>query len=274
MNRTINSARGRAGAAAALIVAAGLILTACGTSGGGSSNSGNSSNSGSSGGSSSSPSSSTTSSSSTSGGGSTSTVSSNSVPFPIAVGNTWVYKSVVALTGSSSTVTNKILSVTPVSGGNEVTMSNSNTLGGATTQITYIFHSDGSITYPFSQLGTSATIVKGSLQWPPASVIASGQPTSSTLEIAATAGTTKTDVTAHIVVKGDGTATVTVPAGTYSATIVQMTEAFTMLGHAETIVVKTWVANGVGPVQSEASISAASIHETVSHLELVSFTTG
>jgi hypothetical protein len=273
MNRTIYSARGRAGAAAALIIAAGLVLTACGGSGNGSSNSGNSSNSGSSVGSSSSPSSSTTSSSSTSGGGSTSTVSSNSVPFPIAVGNTWVYKS-VSLAGTSSTVTNKILTVTPVSGGNEVTMSNSNTLGGATTQITYIFHSDGSITYPFTQLGTSATIVKGSLQWPPASVIASGQPTSSTLEIAATAGTTKTDVTAHIVVKGDGTATVTVPAGTYSATIVQMKESFTVEGHAETIVVKTWVASGVGPVQSEASISAASINEIVSHLELVSFTKG
>jgi hypothetical protein len=200
-------------------------------------------------------------------------VSSNSVPFPIAVGNTWVYDS-VTLAGISSTVTDKVISVTPVSGGNQVTMSHTDSIGGATTQETYIFHSDGSISYPFSELGKTAAIIKGSLEWPSASVIASGQPTTSTIEIALATGTSKQHVTARLTVKGAGTATVTVPAGTYSATIVQMTEQFKVLGFTGTIVVQTWVANGVGPVESEATITEAGHSEVVSHLKLVTFTKG
>jgi hypothetical protein len=273
MNRSTYSARGRACAAAGFVLAAGLAIAACGTATGGSSG-GGSSNSG--GASSSSPGTSSSSSSSNSGGsgsGSTSIVSANSLPFPIAVGNTWVYDS-ATLAGTSGTVTDKVVSVTPVSGGNQVTMSNTDSIGGGTTEDTYIFHSDGSITYPFSQLGKTATIIKGSLEWPSASVIASGQPTTSTIEIALATGTSKQHVTAHLTVKGAGTATVTVPAGTYSATIVQMTEQFKVLGFTGTILVQTWVANGVGPVESEATITEAGRSQVVSHLKLVSFTKG
>jgi uncharacterized protein DUF3108 len=269
MNPSANSARSRAGAAAALIAAAGLVLAACG----GSSPSGTSGSSGtnspSTGGSSTPPS-----SSSSGSGSSASTVSSSSVPFPIAVGNTWVYKSVAGITGESSTITDKVLSVTPVSGGSLVTMSNKDSITGTTTHGTYIFHSDGSITYPSSELGTSAVIIKGSLQWPPASVIDSGGTTHSSVEMAVNSGTKKEDVTAHISVKGDGTTSVRVPAGSYSTTVVQMTEAFTMLGYSSTVVVKTWLASGVGPVQSEATIDILGHTEIASHLELVSFTHG
>jgi hypothetical protein len=267
MNVSAHPARGRASAAAALVVAAGLLLAACGGSSPSSTSASSSSHSPSSG--SSTPSSSSSSSSSSSA----STASSLSVPFPIAVGNKWVFKS-VALTGISSTVTNKVLSVTPVSGGNLVTMSNTDSLTGTPTDITYLFHSDGSITYPSNQFGSSAVIIKGGIVLPPASVIASGQSTSSAVEIAVTSGSTKDDVTGHITVKGDGTASVSVPAGSYSTTVVQMTETFSMLGYSSTIVVKTWLASGVGPVESEATIDVLGHSELASHLELVSFTQG
>jgi hypothetical protein len=272
MNRPAFSASGPAGPAgllAACATMACLLLAACSNSP--SSNSGNSGSPGSS----STPSSKTTTSSSTTSGGSTSVVSSDSEPFPIAVGNTWVYQSSIPLTGTTATVTNKVVSVTPASGGNSVTLSdNDSILPAKTTDETYIFHSDGSITYPSSQLGTSATIIKGSLVWPPASVISSGQSDSYAVEIALNNSTIHGTVTDNVTVKGDGTATVTEPAGTYSATVVQMTEKYKIEGYTETIVVKTWMASGVGPVQSEAVLTAAGHTEVVSELKLKSFTQG
>jgi hypothetical protein len=270
MNLPAYSAPRRAGLLAACVAATGLLLAACSNSpSGGSGNSGNSGNSGSS------PSSKSTTSSSGTTGGSTSVVSSASEPFPIAAGNTWVYQSTVPLTGTTGTVTNKVVSVTPVSGGNSVTLSNNDSIiPGKTTDETYLFHSDGSITYPSSQLGTSATIIKGNLVWPPASVINSGQSDSYTVEIALNNSTLHGTVDDDVTVKGDGTATVKVPAGTYSATVVQMTENYKIEGYTETIVVKTWMASGVGPVQSEAVLTAAGHTEIVSKLKLKSFTQG
>jgi hypothetical protein len=268
MNISASSARTRAGAAAALVAATGLVLAACGgsspssTSGSSNTNSPSTSKS-------STPASGNSSSSSTSA----STASTLSVPFPIAVGDTWVYKA-VALDGLTSTVTDKVLSVTPVSGGDQVTMSVTDSLTGTPTDNTFIFHSDGSITYPSTQFGNTAVIIKGGIVLPPASVIASGQSTTSAVEIKVTSGAMKDDVTGHITVKGDGTASVTVPAGSYSATVVQMTETFSMLGYSSTIVVKTWMANGVGPVQSEATIDIAGRSEIASRQKLVSFTKG
>jgi hypothetical protein len=274
MNIAASSSRRRAGSAAALLAATGLTLAACGggsspgSSSGGSNSGGASSGAPSTG--SSTPASGT---SSNSGSGSTSTTSALSVPFPIGVGNTWVYKA-ISLGGLTSTVTNKMTAVTPVSDGNKVTMTDTESISGKTNQETFIFHSDGSISYPSNALGSTAVVVKGGIVWPPASVIDSGQTTTSNLEIAIINGSIRDDVAAHITVKGDGTASVTVPAGTYTATIVQMTEEYTFSGYKGTITVKTWVANGVGPVESEASIEELGHTEDVSHQELVSFTKG
>jgi hypothetical protein len=278
MNLSASSSRRRAGAAGALLAVTGLALAACGGGSSPGSSSGGSTSGGSTAGGSTSSSpaggSSTPSSGTSSGsGGSASTTSALSVPFPIAVGNTWVYKA-ISLGGLTSTVTNKVVAVTPVAGGNEVTMADTESLTGTTTDEKFIFHSDGSISYPSNQLGSTAVIVKGGIVWPPASVIASGQTTTSNVEIAISSGSVKNDVDAHLTVKGDGTASVTVPAGTYSATVVQMTESFTVMGYKGTITIKTWVANGVGPVQSEASMDELGHNEDISHQELVSFTKG
>ena len=50
-------------------------------------------------------------------------VPTGSVPFPIAVGNTWVYENVSMVNNAHSLVTQRVVSVTPVPGGHRVTMS-------------------------------------------------------------------------------------------------------------------------------------------------------
>ena len=263
----LHSARAGVGLAAL----AGLVLTGCSTA-----------NSGSSGGSSSSSSGSapaTTSSSSSTG--STAVVSSSSVPFPIAVGNTWTYRDTTSVTVGTSV--DKIASVTPVSGGQQVLMDSTITIAGATTHGSgyFIFHPDGSITYPFSQFNTGSsqqakvTLLSGNIVWPPAAQIASGQVSNNTLKIQITVSGHTEVVTSHITVKGGGTQSVTVPAGTYSATVIDMTESETVLGISLTSQITTWLATGVGPVKSEVTISEGGSPGTVTaDNELTSFTKG
>jgi DUF3108-like len=208
-----------------------------------------------------------------SGTGSTTSTASNSVPFPITVGNTWVYDS--DTTTLNGTVTNKIVAAKPVSSGTQVTMSDHDSFASTTTDSTYVFHPDGSISYPFSQLQSDVVVVKGGISMPSAAVVDSGRPTTSTVVVEIHPGTGSIRrVTAHVTVKGDGTATVTVPAGTYTATVVSMSEKFTVAGYAATVVVKSWMANGVGPVQSEARLTELGHTQLVSELKLKSFTKG
>jgi hypothetical protein len=190
--------------------------------------------------------------------------------FPIGVGNTWVYQN-----SMGGTVTNKMTAVTPVSGGQQVAETNTIDLAGSpsTTHATYIFHSDGSITYPPDQFGSGVS-VQGGIVLPPPDVIASGQPTTSTLHITVNQSGQQFSATAHITVRGAGGATVTVPAGTYSATIVDMTMATVVKGFAVSLEVRTWLANGVGPVQSEVLTTELGAPHVTDLQKLESFTKG
>jgi hypothetical protein len=141
-----------------------------------------------------------------------------------------------------------------VSGGDLVTMADANHIAGVTkpTQVTYMFYSDGSIGVPFTQFeGGKVTIKSGSIVWPSASEIASGQSHSSVLAISFKTSGQTINEKVHVTVKGDGTQRVTVPAGTYQASVVQQTMTETVFGHRVNTVVRTWLAPGVGPVQSE-----------------------
>lgn len=271
MKLLTHSALHRSGAATACLAAAGLALAGCGTSGPAAGASGTSSGS---------PAASTGTTSGSGGsgsggsgsGGSATTTSSNAVPFPVGVGDTWVYRSATE-TGTSTRVVNKILAVTPVSGGQQVKMQDTIN-GNNSTAIYYIFHSDGSITYPFNQLGNDIKVLKGTIEWPSKAAIDSGQVTTSTVVMQINEGTQKSDVTSHVTVKGDGTTSVTVPAGTYTATIVEMNETYTVLGHTGKITVKTYLADNVGPVESKVIIKIGGISSIVSDQKLVSFTKG
>ncbi len=195
--------------------------------------------------------------------------------FPLAVGNKWVY--VDKLSGEQGTVRNQVISVTPVAGGSKVIMKDQDDLGGAapnTTTSALIVHPDGSIDVPMTTVGDTFKIKSGSVIWPSAAELASGQPHHDTLVMSMTmAGHTST-ITAHVVVKGEGTHTVTVPAGTYQATVIDevMSEKFSGVGI--TMDIRTWVANGVGPVKTQLTSDAAGKTAIVNDQELTSFTKG
>jgi uncharacterized protein DUF3108 len=256
-----------AAATAAVALAAGLALAGCGSSG-------SSSASGSASGS--------ATRSATGAGATASTTSgsvttSASVPFPVAAGNTWTYD--VTAGGESGTTVNKMTAVTPVAGGQQVTMATTDHLAGANVSrtATYIFHSDGSISYPLAPLlaGSGVTVTSGGdVDWPAASVIAAGTPTRYDLKLSIkVAGQTMTPA-AQITVQGAGTATVTVPAGTFQATVVLVTERISIDGITVSIDVKTWFAPGVGPVKDQVVTDDGSASTIAANEELVSFAKG
>ena len=213
-------------------------------------------------------------------GGSTSVVSSSSVPFPIEAGNTWKYTDTTNGVPGSKSV-DRIAAVKPVSAGQQVTMDSTITTLGTTSHSTgyFIFHSDGSISYPFSQFNTGSsqakvTLLSGNILWPPAAQIDSGQVSHDTLKIEFDLNGVKKDLTAHITVKGDGTQSVTVPAGSYTATVVDMTESEKIEGIAISSEIKTWLANGVGPVKSEVILHEGGHNTVAAENVLTSFTKG
>ena len=217
-------------APAALAAVAGLILVGCGTA---ATTSGPSSPAA------------TSSSAATSATspGSGAVVSAASLPFPVAVGNTWVYDSTVPSVGTASTVTDTILSVASVAsvpGGSRVTESYHNSLSSSTSHSIFIYHSDGSITFPLNQVSGGTLTASGGILLPDAAAIASGRPYKSVLGITFTEDDRQLRETAHVTVQGAGTATVTVPAGTYQATIVDMTMAWSVATLTVTIEIKDW----------------------------------
>ena len=206
-------------------------------------------------------------------------VASASAIFPAAVGNTWVYDETLATGSGTGTSTNRITAVTPISDGEQVTMSIDSQLpdlpASKPVTVDLIFHSDGSISYPLAQLGsTQVTIKSGSIIWPSAAQLASGQPYTDTLVMSMTLAGHPTTVTANVVVKGAGSATVTVPAGTYQTTVINetMTEHFD--GVAVDMEIQNWDASGVGPVKTAVVSTAEGKTTTVSTEELKSFTKG
>jgi hypothetical protein len=171
--------------------------------------------------------------------------------YPIAVGNTWTYKVTTAGVGAGTTV-DKITKVVPVSGGNQVT--STHTFNGATTTETILFGSDGSITLPLSSIGSTTVHVKsGGIVVPSQAVIESGQPTTSTIVLVASVAGQSRTLTAHVTVRGLGSGTVTVPAGTYHATVVQDTVSESVAGYTVKIEIRNWLAPGVGPVKSQVT---------------------
>ncbi len=71
--------------------------------------------------------------------------------------------------------------------------------------------------------------------------------------------------------QGGGTASVTDPAGTYQATLVNMTLVSKVGSFTTTTVVKVWTAAGVGPVKSEDILQAAGKTTLTTTEALVSF---
>jgi len=191
--------------------------------------------------------------------------------FPVAVGNTWVYR-VTTAGQPAGTEVNKITTVVPVAGGNRVTTTHE-VRGTRSVSIkqTYLFGSDGSITVPLTSLGSSTFTVKsGGIVWPSQAQIDSGRPFHSTITATLTAAGQSRQISARVTVQGAGSARVTVPAGTYQATVIDETVAEKLMGISISLRVRTWMAKGTGPVKSQVSTNGS----TISSEELKSFTKG
>jgi hypothetical protein len=167
----------------------------------------------------------------------------NSIPFPVAVGNTWVYQT--SIDGQGGRTTNKIVGAGPGSAGYRVTVSSTTNVGGSATTVVpvYTFYQDGTIGYPVPPV-TGAPVTGGSIRWPDPEGLASGQVYHSVLRIQG--------VRAVVTVQGAGTTSVRVPAGSYRASVVKTT----ITAQGQTIEVTVWIAQGTGPVKTEVLIRA------------------
>jgi hypothetical protein len=189
-------------------------------------------------------------------------VKADSIPFPVAVGNTWVYRTRAG--GATGRTTNTIVAAGPGAAGYRVTMSSTTDVAGtaATIQPVYVFYPDGTIGFPVPPV-TGLSAADGRIRWPDAAGLASGRAYHSVLRVQVSQATQDADVTVH----GAGTMSVTVPAGTYQASVVQTTIA----AKGMTVEVTTWIAQGVGPVKTEVLIKAAG-EAGLTTSELLSFT--
>lgn len=263
MNRSTRHARRSVGPALVLAVG-GLVLAGCGSSSSPSSPGSSHSSAG------------PASTAAAAGSGSTSaagssTTSSGYANWPIGVGDTWLYQNSLG-----GTVTKKMTAVVAVSGGQEVTESTTVDLAigsPTTTDGTFIFHPDGSVTYPADAFGTGVS-VQGGIGLPSSAAVASGQASRSVLHITVNQDGQHLSQTAHVTVRGAGTASVTVPAGTYQTTIVDMIMRTTVANISLSIEVRTWLANGVGPVQTEVINTDEGISHVTDEQKLQSFTKG
>jgi hypothetical protein len=190
---------------------------------------------------------------------------------PGHVGDTWAYNATAD--GKSMTIRNRTVALTPVSGGTAVTLTQTTVVGGKQSSLTVqeIAYSDGRIGIPVS-LGGLGLNAKGTY-WPSPAQLASGQPVNETPTASMTVGGKTIPVREHLVMKGDGTQTVTVPAGTYTATVLDEEATDNILGDTATVQTKFWLVNGIGPVKEQQTSRYVSGTFT-SNQELASFTKG
>jgi hypothetical protein len=269
--------RRTAGAFAVTAAAASLVLTGCGKTTGSAAAAAGSTTAAATTVAATSGTGSTASASATSSGSQSSvTLSSGSLPFPTTVGDTWKYSNT-----NGSTSENKIASNTQVAGGQQVTMAIAFTDNGTTTHASYdyIVQPNGEISLPTSQFapsesGVTIKVLSGGIYWPSAAQLSGGQPVHTTLTMQITVAGKVQTITEHITSQGEGTQSVTVPAGTYSASVVNVQEVAAIDGYNTTIDDKTWLAAGIGPVQSELISVDGSKTDITNKQELTSFVKG
>jgi hypothetical protein len=201
---------------------------------------------------------------------------SASVPFPVAVGDTWTYTLVIAGLPPAVLV-KKITGITPVPGGQRVHMAITEIAYGIprTFHEDYLFGIDGSISFPpgpIPSLMSPGNV--GKVIVPPLSVVNSGRPVTwtvkeSPLKLAGRKITGKTRITLH-----GGTASVTVPADTYRVTVVNLRiKSTTSWVHKPIVEVqRMWFAPHVGEVEEEVIAVSPGSGRVLSTLKLRSFT--
>ena len=182
----------------------------------------------------------------------------NSIPFPVAVGNTWVYQTQSG--GQTGRTTNRVVGAGPGSAGFRVTVSSTTDIGGSASTVVpvYTFYPDGTIGYPVPSVsgvpGTGSDI-----RWPDAAGLASGKVYHSVLHVQGGS--------ADVTVQGTGTTSISVPAGTYQASVVKTS----ISAQGQTVEVTVWIAQGTGPVKIQVLVRAPG-GTGLTTSELLSFT--
>jgi hypothetical protein len=181
-----------------------------------------------------------------------------------------VYQVVASINNAHALDTKKVLDVTPVPGGNRVTMSDSIGPGTpVTTQEHYLFFDNGQLGFPVNEAHGVSVVSGNGVIWPDAAGVASGRPYHSVLHIKLGSGQSET---ANVTVQGGGTESVSVPAGTYRATLVNMSIVTTVGSFTSISMLKVWTAPGIGPVKTEQVLKAGGKTQVTTTTTLLSFT--
>src|SRR5215469_3325428 len=138
-------------------------------------------------------------------GASGGTPATASTVIPAQLGDTWVYAVNSSVLGKG-TETNRISAVTPVAGGQRATLSSSLRLGGSKEP------------FRFTSF-RGAKLVSANVNWPSPAALTPGRPRTST----ATGSFLGFKTTERVTVTEVGPAAVTVPAGSYQATLLEQT---------------------------------------------------
>jgi hypothetical protein len=113
-----------------------------------------------------------------------------------------------------------------------------------------------------------ARLASVNVNWPSPAALTPGRPRTSTV----TGSFLGFKTTERLTITEVGPATVTVPAGTYQATLLEQT--VTSHGGGREVI-KSWVVNGIGQVKTDTSVTVKGERAAVSVVqELTSFTKG
>ena len=188
---------------------------------------------------------------------------------PAQLGDTWVYALDSSVLGKG-TATARISAVRPVSGGQRATLATSLRLAGS--KVPFRFSSDftlgadGSVTFASTRF-LGAKLASANVNWPSPAALTPGHPQTTTV----TGSFLGFKTTERVTITDVGPATITVPAGSYQATLLEQT-ATGSSGSRE--VVKAWVVNGIGQVKTVSTVTVKGEREVSSVETLTSFTKG
>lgn len=192
-----------------------------------------------------------------------------STVIPTQLGDTWVYAVDSSALGKG-TETARISAVTAVAGGHRATLSTSLRLAGSKAPFRFASDftagADGSVTFGSTSF-MGARLASANVNWPSPAALTPGRPRTSTV----TGSFLGFKTTEHLTVTDLGPATVTVPAGSYQATLLKQTVTD---GAGNQDVIKSWVVNGIGQVQTETTVNVKGEGAVSSVQALTSFTKG
>jgi hypothetical protein len=192
-----------------------------------------------------------------------------STVIPAQLGDTWVY-AIDSTALGKGIETSRISAVTAAAGGQRATLMTSLRLAASKQPFRFATHfiagADGSVTFGSTSF-MGAKLASVNVNWPSPAALTPGHPRTSTV----TGSFLGFKTTERLTITEVGPATVTVPAGTYQATLLEQT--VTSRGGGREVI-KSWVVNGIGQVKTDTSVTVKGEREVSLVQELTSFTKG